>query len=156
VKTFTDVLVPKVVNELSLVIGDKLFESEYISLISDIWTNFQMRDFMGAAASLIDDSFNRQILMIGVIIMPGNHCAEHIKKALETIVNEYDFDKSRIIGKNNSLNYKFTLTFAYTFFTSKITLSQTYPLKKRSIFDFNLNPWNEIEIEIEGVIFFQS
>ena len=27
-----------------------------------------------------------------MILMPGNHCAEHIKEATETIINSYDFD----------------------------------------------------------------
>ena len=35
------------------------------------------------------------------MIMPGNHCAEMIQEAIESLVNKYDFDSLKIIGVFN-------------------------------------------------------
>ena len=72
-----------------------------ICLITDIWTNKQMLDFMGVAAAFINDNCEREILVIGLKLMPGRHNAENVKKAIESIVNEYDFDKSCIHGHSS-------------------------------------------------------
>lgn len=69
-----------------------------VCLISDIWTNKQMLDFMGVAASIIDQNHKRRIVVLGLKLMPGKHNAENIKTAIEDIVNEYSFDKNNIIG----------------------------------------------------------
>ena len=65
-----------------------------------------MLDFMGLATNIIDLNFNKTTVVIGMILMPGNHCAENIKEAIETLVNRFDFDKSKIHGK--FLIFKFT------------------------------------------------
>ena len=97
-RTFTDKLLPEVLDIVNEAINDKLVESEFMALISDIWTNRTMFDFMGLAASLINSDFEREILVIGIMIMPGNHCAEMIQEAIESLVNKYDLDSLKIIG----------------------------------------------------------
>ena len=67
-------------------------------LISDIWSNRQMLDFMGVAATIMTESGEREIMTIGMARMPGSHCAENIKLAIEDIVNRFDFDKRKLIG----------------------------------------------------------
>lgn len=57
-----------------------------------------MLDFMGVAASIIDQNHKRRIVVLGLKLMPGKHNAENIKTAIEDIVNEYSFDKNNIIG----------------------------------------------------------
>jgi hypothetical protein len=37
--------------------------------------------------------------VIGMMLMPGPHCAENIQMAVENLVNKYDFDKTKIIGE---------------------------------------------------------
>ena len=39
--------------------------------------------------------------------MPGNHCSEHIKEAIESIVNakHFTFDKSKIVGVSSDEGY---------------------------------------------------
>ncbi len=58
-----------------------------------------MLDFMGIAANIINDEFERETIVIGMTLMPGNHCSESIKLAIESIINQYSFDKSKLSGK---------------------------------------------------------
>jgi hypothetical protein len=49
---FNDTLLPKTLEQLYEKINEKLIDSEYICLISDIWTTRTMYDFMGLAACI--------------------------------------------------------------------------------------------------------
>ena len=97
-QTFTTNFLPSVLERVQAVINEKLNNAENICLISDIWTNAKMHDFIGIVACVIDSDFKREFLVIGMDLMPGNHCAEHIQEATEKIVNRYEFDYSKIIG----------------------------------------------------------
>jgi hypothetical protein len=97
-KTFTETILPSVMDKLSNIIEKKLNDAQFLCLISDIWTNKNMHDFLGLVACTIDSNFNRQFLVIGMTIMPGNHCAENIQLAIENIMQKYDFDTKKILG----------------------------------------------------------
>ena len=97
-KTFSKVILDDVFTKVKVVLDRILNESASVCLISDIWTNKQMLDFMGIAANTIKADFTRQTIVIGMCPMPGCHNAENIKKAIETIVNEYSFNKSILSG----------------------------------------------------------
>jgi hypothetical protein len=84
--------------KLTEALNSKLENAFRVCLISDIWTNKSMLDFMGLASKIIDVNFNRKTLVIGMMLMPGNHSADYIKEAIETLVSIYDFDKSKIHG----------------------------------------------------------
>ena len=79
-------------------IQNVLKESAYIAIISDIWTNKQMLDFMGLAVCVIDHKFQKKTLVIGMKLMPGAHNAENIAFAIQDLINAYTFDKKIIIG----------------------------------------------------------
>ena len=88
---------------------NKIFEQAYsVCLISDIWTNKQMLDFMGIAANIITNQFEKQTIVIGLELMPGSHNAENIKLAIENIVNKYKFNKLILSGMylNSNLSPK--------------------------------------------------
>lgn len=59
-----------------------------------------MSDFLALAASCSNSSFEKEIIVIGMMKMPipGNHTAENIKICIEKIIGEYKFDKSKIVG----------------------------------------------------------
>ena len=57
-----------------------------------------MLDFMGLSACLMSKTGGRSIFTIGMMKMPGPHNAENIKIAIEKLINDYKFDKSKIIG----------------------------------------------------------
>jgi hypothetical protein len=79
----------------------KLEKSISISLITDIWTNKQLKDFIAVAANIIDEKLNKELLVIGFTRMSGRHCTENVKQGVERIVSKYSFDKSKI--SSNSL-----------------------------------------------------
>jgi hypothetical protein len=74
--------------KLTEALNSKLENAFSVCLISDIWTN----------KSMLDVNFNRKTLVIGMMLMPGNHSADYINEAIEILVNIYDFDKSKIHG----------------------------------------------------------
>ena len=88
-KSFSDVLLPQVMELVYSAINDKLHKASSIFLISDIWTNKPMYDFMGLAASLTNEAFDKEIVVIGMKLMEGNHCAENIQTAIQALVNKY-------------------------------------------------------------------
>ncbi|CAF1064463.1 unnamed protein product, partial [Brachionus calyciflorus] len=57
-----------------------------------------MNDFIGLAAMITINNFDKECLVIGFEKMVGPHNAENIKKMIELIVNSYDFDRSKIKG----------------------------------------------------------
>ena len=62
-----------------------------VTLIPGIWeSNFIHR--LGLGVTLIFDSFDRQLLLIGIEIIQGIN-AESIKLTTESIINQYEFDK---------------------------------------------------------------
>lgn len=97
-KTFSEVILKSVFEKLNACIIKKLEEAESIFLISDIWTNRQMKDFMGLAANIIDLNFEKETLVIGMTMMPGAHNGENIKESIESIVNNFTFNKNKIHG----------------------------------------------------------
>ena len=111
VQTFTNTLLPSIFEKVRNAINMKCQEAENICLISDIWTNQRMHDFIGLVFSLINANFEREFVVMGMMIMPGNHCAEHIQEATQDLVNEYDFDFSKITGKLNHGIYNSSFRF---------------------------------------------
>ena len=95
-RTFVNNFLPKVMQMIHEAILIKLEKSISISIITDIWTNKQLKDFIAVAAKIIDEKFNKELLVIGLIRMSGRHCAENVKQGVESIVNKYSFDKSKI------------------------------------------------------------
>ena len=78
-------------------IEEEFSEVVSISLMSDIWTNKLMLDIMGVAFNLINAKFQKKTIVVGMMVMPGNHNAENIAAALMTLVNRYQtLDKSII------------------------------------------------------------
>ena len=76
---------------------DRLKQSFAITVL-DIWTNAAMSDFLGLAAVLKYELRHNEILIIGLKPMNGKHDSVSIQKAVECVVNQYDFDKSKING----------------------------------------------------------
>ena len=96
------------IKQVKKVITEKLNKATVVNLIVDIWSNSQMTDFMGLAAMLLNDNFEKECFVIGLERMPRSHNAENIKATIENIVNKYEFDKTKISGKNSILKIKFS------------------------------------------------
>ena len=112
-RTFVNGLLPKVMQEIHEKILSKLNQATSISLITDIWTNKQLKDFIAVVASIINSKFQKELVVIGFSRMPGKHNAENVKKAVEVIVNKYEFDKNKISSIRNNRNLLFNYNFIY-------------------------------------------
>jgi hypothetical protein len=55
-----------------------------------------MTDFLALGAAIVNAFFDKELLIIGMVRMPGAHNAENIKKAIESILNNLDFNKAKI------------------------------------------------------------
>ena len=79
-------------------VNQKLTEAVSICLVTDIWSSVAVVLFLGLAAMIINDKFIKEIIVIGLteIRLPQN--AENVKKAIETIINGYNFNKIKIFA----------------------------------------------------------
>ena len=85
-------------NILFQAIQSKLRNSQFVFLMTDLWTDFQMTDFIALAALIVDQDWNKEFLILDMKEMEGKHNAENVQNAIEKIVNKFDFDKSKIKG----------------------------------------------------------
>ena len=99
-KTFKRTILPDVINKVKKIITQKLNEASVVVLIVDIWSNTQMTDFMGLACMISNEFFEKECFIIGLERMPGSHNAENIKATIESIINKYEFDRSKISGND--------------------------------------------------------
>lgn len=53
-------------------------------------------DFIAVGAALMNDSFEREIVILNMMRMTTNHTAEHVKECVESMINGFDFDKRKI------------------------------------------------------------
>ena len=65
VKTFTDTMLPQIMELIHKRLNDKLCKAEFVCFISDIWTTKRMFDFMGLAARITYSNFARETITIG-------------------------------------------------------------------------------------------
>ena len=103
-ETFSEVIIKKVMDMLHTSLNNKLKQAKSICLISDIWSNKQMLAFLGLAALITNEFFEKEPLVIGMVEMPERHCSEDIKKAIESIINTFNFDYSKIHGNTCIVN----------------------------------------------------
>ena len=95
-RKFSDTLLPKIMNNLEEVIALKLQEAHCVCIISDIWTTKNMHDCLAISANIMSKIFKRETVVIGMVRMPGNLNAEHIKEAIEQIINSFEFNKEKV------------------------------------------------------------
>lgn len=95
-RTFRTSILPRVRQILQNIIVDRLKSACSVSLIADIWSDKRARDFIAVCAVLHHSVFLRESIVIDVRRMEGSHNAEGLKTAIERIINELEFDKSKI------------------------------------------------------------
>ena len=108
-KTFKSTILNDTVKKVKEVINDKLNKCSNAILIADIWSNPQMTDFIGIAAVITNENLEKECFVIGLDRMPGPHTAGNIKIAVEKVVNEYDWDNTKILGNLMILRYSWLI-----------------------------------------------
>ncbi len=80
-------------------IDKRLAESTSVTLLTDGWTGqFSNEEYWSVTAQFTNGSFDKEIVVIGMVQMKKGHRAEEIKIAIENIKNEYKFNKCKIRG----------------------------------------------------------
>ena len=75
-----------------------------IALIPDGWTPPHAKvEFLGIGGLCINSTFDKTLVILGLGEMNEGHTAEKTKETMETIINNFDFDKRKIRG--NILNF---------------------------------------------------
>ena len=93
-------ILPAVMKNLKEIIEKKLNEAEFINLISDGWTAlFSNEEYLGLCAQTINSSWEQELIVIGMVELKNGHSAEQLKLNIEYLVNQYNFDKNKVLGK---------------------------------------------------------
>ena len=101
VRTFRYDRLPKTYELMKDAIDSKLSEALTVSLITDIWTNKIVADYIALGAFILNKFYQHEFLVIGMTSMSGNHTAENIKIVLESLINQYKFNKR--LARGNTL-----------------------------------------------------
>jgi len=73
-----------------------LRKAKTVTLIGDIWDSRQMADFFALCCQVTFADFSKKLIVLGLKRMNGPHNAENIIDVTEQILNQYDFDKSKV------------------------------------------------------------
>jgi hypothetical protein len=96
---FRTTVLPMAMNVMHKLLENKLQAATSCCLVVDIWTNKVNTDFIGLAAIVSNKNMQRDLVVLDLMRMPGNHSAETVKIAVEKMINRYNFNKSIIHGK---------------------------------------------------------
>lgn len=97
--TFRYKILPAVILKLKESIQSKLQLADCVTLVTDGWTGqFSNIEYMALCAQTINNSWEIELIVVGMVEMVNGHSAEEVKIAIEKMVNEYEFDKSKIQG----------------------------------------------------------
>ncbi len=97
--TFRYKILPQVLKDLKIEIANVLQSSEYITLITDGWTGpFSNIEYWAVCVQTVNSSWETEFIVLGMNEMTKGHTAEEIQIAIENIVNQYDFDNTKIKG----------------------------------------------------------
>jgi hypothetical protein len=97
--SFKDIILPQAVTIMKNKIIEKLQNASFVCLITDNWSSRQMMGFIAVAVNIINSTFDKETLVIGMRRTNGRQTAENLKVEIEEIVNEYEFLKKKIKGK---------------------------------------------------------
>jgi hypothetical protein len=98
-KSFRYQTLPLVYSLMKDTIELKISKALSCCFITDIWTNKILADFIALAAIIVNESFEKELLVIGMAPMSGDHTAENVKFEIEKIVNSYSkFNKTLANG----------------------------------------------------------
>ena len=75
VKIFRYTKLPKCFEQMKKIIDSELSKAKTISLITDIWTNKIMADYLALACIYIDKNYKEKLLVLCLSEMDGNHFA---------------------------------------------------------------------------------
>ena len=94
---FRNFFLNEVTDMVTEAISAKLANAFSLTIIPDIWEH-NGDHYLGLGGTVIYDNFEKEIYILGITEVLGNS-AEHIKPAIEFIVDKFTFDKAIARGK---------------------------------------------------------
>lgn len=94
--TFRHTILPEVLNHLYMLIENKLETAVTVCFVVDLWTNLINSDYIALGVVITNNSFDREMIIVNMMRMIGTHNSENVKLAIETLINRFRFDKSKI------------------------------------------------------------
>lgn len=70
---------------------------KYVSITIDIWSDLQMRSYLGATLHYIDD-FKLKSFTIGVMVLSEPHSASYISSELENFLKNWGIPKEKVVA----------------------------------------------------------
>ena len=103
-KHLSTVLIPNKADDIHQKLSSLLSETQDLSLTVDIWSNRQMRSFIGITAHFIHD-WKLQTAMLACKRFQGRHTADNIVAQYEETVNEFKIsEKVTHVTSDNAAN----------------------------------------------------
>lgn len=97
-ETLRNKLLDVVLKRLFDLIEIRLSVATVITLITDLWTNSMNTRFLALAVSCTHLDTSKEIFVLDMREVSESATAENIKEHIESMINQFNFDKSKIIG----------------------------------------------------------
>ncbi|RNA07371.1 hypothetical protein BpHYR1_034012, partial [Brachionus plicatilis] len=96
--TFMNSVLPKIKDLIHKKIEEKLKEAKCVCLITDFWSNTLNSQYLALACSIVYSNFQKEIRVVGMVNTNSSSNAESIKSCVEQIINQFEFDKTKIVA----------------------------------------------------------
>ena len=104
-KTFIHTLLPQECQKVENIIRGILGLTDYCSITVDLWSNMQMRSYIGITCHLIDNNFQLHSFLLQCERFKGNHTAANISARVENVISTFNLkDKVEFIVTDNAAN----------------------------------------------------
>ena len=87
--------------------------------MTDIWSSKQRKDFLAIGATITNECFDREILILDIRRLEDRHTHEYIQDCLESIIAEYEIKRSLIHGFVSDQGKNITTVFRYSILNVK-------------------------------------
>ena len=87
--TFQNSLIPTATQQMEMAMQHKLAHLSHVYLTIDLWTNRNMRSFLGISVHFIDEDWKLNSFVLAADSFPGRHTAENIAQAYNNKIEKF-------------------------------------------------------------------
>lgn len=95
-KYFSDHKIPKMYEEIRLIIQTKLSSVQFIALTTDCWTSNNGHPFIGLTAHTISNEWKLETLCLACTSLDVDHTAQNLQRCIKEILYEWKIDSEKI------------------------------------------------------------
>jgi len=102
--TFRNSLIPTATQQMEKAIQCKLTHLSHVYLTIDLWTNRNMKSFLGITIHFIDEEWKLSSYVLAADSFPGRHTAENIAEAYDNVVEKFKLTTkvTKVVSDNAS------------------------------------------------------